>query len=409
MDEAIDHTSTVVLSANDLRKGMYVSYLDRPWLETSFPFKGFEIKTDGELKQLRTTCEYVFIDVDRGRQTDGYERFVESRTRQDLPQLQTVAGLAQWEITNTTEDEFPAASEAIASIRKCVIGLFSAATRDEPLDIDSLRAAVEPLRHSLERCPDSALYVIRTTDSGDYLYRHAVSCAVMGMILGRAMGLPAKVIEVLGVGCALLDIGKTRVPQELLNRPNTTALSSGEMAQLRQHVARSVELVSASSGLDRRLLEIIASHHERHEGHGYPEGLRGRDIPLTGRIAGMVDFFDAMISQRSYGRRATPNEAMRYIRQQRDKDFCAQLTDQFVQIFRLYPTGSLVEHSDGSVGRVIQQHPTALLAPRVQLILDANKERLNEYVTVDTSPIVDDAGAVCIHKCLPPGSYGIDG
>jgi hypothetical protein len=62
MDEAIDHTSTVVLSANDLRKGMYVSYLDRPWLETSFPFKGFEIKTDGELKQLRTTCEYVFID-----------------------------------------------------------------------------------------------------------------------------------------------------------------------------------------------------------------------------------------------------------------------------------------------------------------------------------------------------------
>ena len=409
MEEAIDHTSTVVLSADELRKGMYVSYLDRPWLETSFPFKGFEIKTDEELEQLQTTCEYVFIDADRGQQKDGYQRFVESRTKQGLAPVETVAGLARWEITSTTEDEFPAASEAIANLRRSVIGLFGAATRRESLDIDSLRAAAEPLRHSLERCPDSALYVIRTTDSGDYLYRHAVSCAVMGMILGRAVGLPDKVIEVLGVGCALLDIGKTRVAQELLNRPNSIALSSGEMAQLRQHVARSVELVSASSGLDRRLLEIIASHHERHEGHGYPEGLRGRDIPLTGRIAGMVDFFDAMISQRSYGRRATPNEAMRYIRQQRDKDFCAQLTDQFVRVFRLYPTGSLVEHSDGSVGRVIQQHPTALLAPRVQMILDANKERLHEFVTIDTSPVVDEAGAVCIHKCLKPGSYGIDG
>jgi len=229
------------------------------------------------------------------------------------------------------------------------------------------------------------------------------------MILGRAVGLPDKVIEVLGVGCALLDIGKTRVAQELLNRPSSIALSSAEMVQLRRHVAHSVELVSASPGSDSRLLEIIASHHERHDGRGYPEGLSDRDIPLTGRIAGMVDFFDAMISQRSYGRRATPNEAMRYIRQQRNKDFCAQLTDQFVQIFRLYPTGSLVEHSDGSVGRVIQQHPTALLAPRVQLIQDANKERLHEYVTIDTSRIVDEAGAVCIHKCLKPGSYGIDG
>ncbi|MDH3434971.1 MAG: DUF3391 domain-containing protein, partial [Gammaproteobacteria bacterium] len=248
MEKAIDHTSTVVLSSDELRKGMYVSYLDRPWLETSFPFKGFEIKTDKELEQLQTTCEYVFIDADRGQQKDGYQRYVESRTRQGQAPVETVAGLARWEITSTTEDEFPAASEAVAGLRRSVIGLFGAATRRESLDIDSLRAAAEPLRHSLERCPDSALYVIRTTDSGDYLYRHAVSCAVMGMILGRAVGLPDKVIEVLGVGCALLDIGKTRVAQELLNRPNSIALSSGEMVQLRRHVAHSIELVSASPG-----------------------------------------------------------------------------------------------------------------------------------------------------------------
>ena len=408
MEQAIDHTSTVVLNAEDVRKGMYVSYLDRPWLDTTFPFKGFEIKTDKELKQLRATCEYVFINAERGSQPDGYERFVEASTKRNRMSQPGVTRLAEWDVSTTTEDEFRQANSAVAAFRNAVIAAFGAATRQEALDIDGLREAAKPLRRSVERCPDAALFAIRMTDSGDYLYRHAVACAVMGLIMGRALGLPGDSPEHLAVGCALLDIGKTRVPAELLNSPNTIARSSGEMVQLRRHVKHSVELVSGCPISQKTLLPMIAAHHERHKGHGYPEGLQGEDIPLSGRIAGIVDFYDAMISQRAYGRRATPNEAMRYIRQQRGRDFCPLLTDQFLQVFRLYPTGALVELSDGTVGRVIQQNPKGLLTPRVHLILDHNKQRLHEFTTVDLSPIMAASDSLCISECLKPGAYSIE-
>ncbi len=403
MDEPIDHTSTVVLNSGELKKGMYVSYLDRPWLDTPFPFRGFEIQTDAELKQLRENCEYVFVQTERGSHRDGYERFNEGSIRNDG----SADGLAEWNVAVSTEDEFRAASAAVDRFRSAIIRVFTAAARRDALDIDGVREAAVPLRESVERCPDAALYAVRTCDDGDYLYRHAVACGVMAMILGRALGLPRKAPLNLAVGCALLDIGKTRVPQELLNRPNTVALTSGEMAQLRAHVRHSIDLVAGDPEARKTLNTMIAYHHERHNGNGYPEGYIGRDIPLPGRIAGIVDFFDAMISQRAYGRRATPNEAMRYIRQQRGTDFCPELVDQFRQVFRPYPTGSLVELNDGRVGRVIQQHPTGLLTPRVHIVLDGNKNRLQEFTTIDLSPAVGATDAPCIQKCLKPGTYGL--
>lgn len=409
MEEAIDFSTTIVLAAEDLKKGMYVSYLDRPWIETPFPFRGFEIQTDEELARLRENCEYVFIETERGNYPDGYERHMEATatTRRER-MLGDVAGLAEWQVRTETEQEYRSADRALSGLRKAVIRVLDGISRHSEPEIAGLRDAMEPLRESIERCPDAALYAIRLSDSGDYLYRHAVSCAVMGLVMGRALGLPGEAPVNLAVGCALLDIGKLRVPQELLNRPNTVALTSGEMVKLRKHVNHSVDLISHDPWARKHVKPIVAYHHERYDGSGYPEGLEGGEIPLPARVAGIVDFYDAMISHRTYGRRATPNEAMRYIRQRGGKDFCPLLVDQFVQVFRLYPTGSLVELSDGKVGRVIQQQPTGLISPRVQLILDANKQRLHEYKSVSLASSVGDADTLCITQCLKAGSYGIE-
>ena len=408
MQEAIDFGNTLVFASEDLKKGMYVSYLDRPWMDTPFPFRGFEIETDKELDLLRKNCEYVFIQTERGNFPDGYQRHMEETGRRRKDGKHSIPGLAQWQVTIETEQEYRVASSTVGELRKSLIRVFEAASREEKLDIDAIRAAVRPLRASIERCPDAALYAIRLSDAGDYLYRHAVACAVMGLVMGRALGLPEGALGNLAVACALLDIGKVRVPQELLNRPSTVALTSGEMVQLRKHVRHSVDLIASSPEAKRHLKPIIAYHHERYNGSGYPERLQGDEIPLGARIAGIVDFYDAMISHRAYGRRAMPNEAIRYIRQRRGKDFCPSLVEQFVQIFGLYPTGSLVELSDGRVGRVIQQHPKGLLTPRVQLLLDENKQRMDGYESVDLSTNIGIVDSLCVTRCLKVGSYDIE-
>lgn len=404
-----DHDSTILMSTQDLKKGMYVSYLDRPWVETPFPFSGFEIRSDRELQVLRETCEYVFIHAERGTHSDGYFRSMEKRLAAAEYDPVRAKGLTPWQVETSTEDEFPRAKAAIAQVRKAVIEFMSAAARDRTPDLDDLQEACRPLAESIERCPDAALFVVRTTESGDYLYRHAVGCAVMGTIMGRALGLPDRSRQDLAVGCAIFDVGKTRVSQELLNRPSAVSLTPAEMAELRRHVQYGVEIVSACRGASRPLVATVAGHHERHDCRGYPDRLGGRDITYAARIAGIIDLFDAMVNQRSYGRRATPHEAVCYVREQRDREFSAELTDQFVQIFRLFPTGSLVELTDDTVGRVIQQHPTALLTPRVHVILDRFKQRIADYRTIQMSSLAGDAGDVCIRKSLTPGSYGIDG
>ncbi len=404
--EKFDPSTTVILNPEELRVGMYVSYLDRPWIETDFPFRGFRVASEEDLQQLRESCEYVFVDTERSDDRTGYQEYFEKRARQtEQAPASAEPGETQYEDAHPTEQEFRSAKTAHAEFRSAVIRAFELARAGDLKNLSDLKKASEPLIASVERMPDALLYLVRTQASGDYLYRHAVACAVMCVALGREMGLPRGMLETLALGGALLDIGKTRTPSDLLNRTSALALTSGEIHQLRRHVAYSLEIISKADPENSQLLELVANHHERHNGSGYPGGLAGNSIPLLGRAAAVVDMFDAMISERSYGRRATPYEAMRYLKGQRDEDFDAGIINSFAMAFGYYPTGSLVELSDGRVGFVIQQNREAQLQPRVYIVMDAKGQRPQEFQVAD---LADRSLSLMVKKCLKAGSYGIE-
>lgn len=396
-----DGSKTLILSPRDLKKGMYVSYLDRPWTQAPFPFQGFKIETDAELEQLREVCDYVFVDSRRGSMS-AYESYNAVRGRTDAddtppPDEQAVE-------RPPTEREFPAAREAHEAFRKALISVYETASRGGSPSLAELDRATTKLIASVRRNPDALLYFVRTQTDGDYLFRHGVACAVMACTLGDALGLSSRSLQPLTMGCSLLDIGKTRVPAELLNRPSALELSPGELQQLRRHVERGAEILSHVTSEGSPITTVVMTHHERHDGKGYPRGIAGDRIPRFGKIASLVDTFDAMVSERVYGRRATPYEAMRYIKAQRGEAFDPKLVDVFQRAFGTYPTGSLVELSTGEVGFVIQQNPGARLQPRVYVMLDANKQRVPEFRVIDLG--VDKTN--CVEKGLKAGSYGFD-
>lgn len=405
--ENFDPTSTVILNPDELRLGMYVSYLDRPWADTTFPFKGFRIDSEKDLKQLRETCEYVFVDPQRGVSRGGYEDYFEKKahTAKFERPIEVLLEQKEYVDAHPTEQEFRAAKAAHAGFRDAVVKTYEMARAGGLQDLSLIKKARGPLIESVERMPDALLYLVRTQPSGDYLYRHAVACAVLCAAMGRYMGFPRGMLETLALGGALLDIGKTRTPSELLNRPSALALTSGELHQLRRHVEYSLEVISNADSDNSQLLELVGAHHERHNGSGYPFGLAGNSIPMLGRIAAIIDMFDAMISERSYGRRATAYEAMRYLKSQRDVDFDGTLVNEFALAFGYYPTGSLVELATGEVGFVIQQNREAQIQPRIYIVMDAKGRRPQEFLTVDLSK--QKKGSM-IKKCLKAGSYGID-
>jgi HD-GYP domain-containing protein (c-di-GMP phosphodiesterase class II) len=117
-------------------------------------------------------------------------------------------------------------------------------------------------------------------------------------VLGRHLGFKRHQINKLALGCALVDIGKVTISRELLTKPG--GLTAAEWNTMHDHVDAGLAILQQSNITDRDVIAMVATHHERIDGSGYPNGLLGKDIPVYGQIAGIIDTYDAMITERPY-------------------------------------------------------------------------------------------------------------
>jgi HD-GYP domain-containing protein (c-di-GMP phosphodiesterase class II) len=177
-------------------------------------------------------------------------------------------------------------------------------------------------------------------------------------------------------------------------------------------VDHGIELLRAAPNVDNRVVTMIATHHERFDGSGYPHKLKGDEIPLVGRIAGIVDCYDAMISERSYARPKSAYDAVRELKSLGGIAFPAELVELFIQAVGVFPTGTVVELNTGDVGIVIGQNRFRRLRPEVMLILDAHKRVRDEFTTIDLLTCDENTGkaepTLWITRGLERGAYGID-
>jgi HD-GYP domain-containing protein (c-di-GMP phosphodiesterase class II) len=158
------------------------------------------------------------------------------------------------------------------------------------------------------------------------------------------------------------------------------------------------------------VINMVAHHHERHNGTGYPEGLAGEKIPVFARIAAIVDCYDAITSHRSYARAVTPSAAIKMLYDWRDVDFQAELVEEFIQAVGIYPAGTLIELSSGEVAVVVAEYRTRRLRPQVMVLLDAEHQPLAEVKMIDllSQTHTEDGEPLDIVTSLEPEAYGID-
>ena len=187
-------------------------------------------------------------------------------------------------------------------------------------------------------------------------------------------------------------------------------LTEEETREMRHHVAHGLHLVKKSGIINQDVLDMVAFHHERYDGSGYPRGLRGDEIPAFARIAAIVDTYDAITSKRAYAEARAPADAIKVLYEARDKEFQAELVEAFIQAVGIYPAGTIVELSSGEVGIVVAESRTRRLLPKVILVLDRKKEAYPKPKLVD---LQDTQGhyrgvPISIAKSLEPGAHGID-
>jgi HD-GYP domain-containing protein (c-di-GMP phosphodiesterase class II) len=170
----------------------------------------------------------------------------------------------------------------------------------------------------------------------------------------------------------------------------------------------SLSILRGMDGITPTIMELVKHHHERFDGSGY-SGLKGTGIPLSARIAGVVDTYDALVSFRPYAGERSPHEAVRYLYGLRGTLFAPEVIEKFMQMVGAFPTGSVVELNTGAVGVVLAQNQQKL-RPRLALVLDPDKRRMESPAVVDMmyDKPWDDSAQFWIDRCLQNGAYGVD-
>ena len=411
--------NTLKIYTNELDIGMFVSGLDRPWLETPFVTQGFYIESPRDIDRLREYCEYVLVDNRRSRRAGGaigrkrpprpaQERRLDGRPRIPVERIFEGRPIKPYEDDSDWEDEHPRAQEALDTLVEDIEEIFEHVSDGGKLNVIRLKKSVEPIVDSISRNPDALLWVARLKKHDEYTYQHSLGAAIWSVSLGRQLGLPRHDLRSLAMGCLLMDVGKLRVDPKLLQADRELTLE--EMAQMYSHVSYGLEIIQESGIINQDVIDMVAYHHERYDGSGYPDGLTQDNIPSFARIAAIVDTYDAITSNRSYAAAVSPSEAIRLLYQSRDADFQAELVEAFIQAVGIYPAGTLVELSSGEVGVVVAEYRSRRLRPKVMVLLDADKKTLSEsrMVNLQDESYSEGPPLLTIAGSLEPGAYGID-
>ena len=429
------------IESASLKVGMYVAQLDRPWLETPFLFQGFEIRQKSEIETLRNHCKHVYIEIAKSSvPAEKIEKLLSAKSSPselifDPPTLSTaskpsfkyrvlrtlskldpsgnssrrVDGVSRYKVRTSIKKEIPRAKDAHDTALAAIDDVLDRVREGRTIDVDQVREAVKPLINSVLRNPGAMTYFILLKKRDTYAYNHSIASCVWAAVLGRHLGFDRPALDTIALGAMLLDIGKARVSEELLRKEES--LTESETIEIRKHVEIGLEITKETPGMSQDVLDMIASHHERLDGSGYPHGLSGTDIPVYGRIAGLIDCYDAMTSNRPYAKAKSSYQAIRELNSLADVHFQKELVEQFVQALGMFPAGSIVELNSGEIGIVIEQNRVRRLRPKIMVILDANREPVKKHRTMDLREVsadIRDKDSRWILIGHEPGAFGID-
>jgi HD-GYP domain-containing protein (c-di-GMP phosphodiesterase class II) len=219
---------------------------------------------------------------------------------------------------------------------------------------------------------------IRTHD--DYTFAHSVNVCSFAILVGISMGLNNLALREMGVGALMHDLGKTLIPQEVLNKPGKLTEEEYEMVKLHAfdgfNILKHQEIGLLSA-------HISLQHHERFDGTGYPRGLAGEDIHPYARIVAVADVYDAMVSDRIYRPRFLPHDAAQWLTAQSDRLFARDVVRAFLQRVVFYPVGTMVRLSNGVVGVVVDVNQPMTTRPVVRVLYDASNQEVGEAYEID--------------------------
>jgi putative nucleotidyltransferase with HDIG domain len=362
------------IAVQQLRAGMYVSDFNAGWLEHPFALNRMKVDGDEQLAKIHASgIRELFIDTSYGLDVSdaptreeaavSIERELEQFAQREKPKTQ--------ERQVSLADELGRAKNAFSETTKIIRGVMDDVRLGRQIEIESSRAVVEKIATSVMRNNNAMMAMRRLKHLDDYTFLHSANVCAMMASFCHSMGMDVATIHDVALGSLLHDIGKMRINLALLNKPGK--LSEEEFRHVKSHVVLGSDLLRQMTGIPKIAFDPVELHHERFDGSGYPHGLKEKEISQVGRMSAIIDVYDAITTNRCYGRLLSPADGIRKLFEWSKFHFDPELVQIFVRSIGIYPVGTLVRLESGRLGIVIEQRPNNLLAPVVRVIFDIKR------------------------------------
>ena len=306
------------------------------------------------------------------------------------------------------EEELPRARQAFHQGEQVLNSVVADIRGGKLPQLAEIGDAVGGMVDSMLDNPDALMWVARLREEDLTTYNHGIKVALYLVALGRHLGFPKRELGYLGQIGMLADIGKTRIPRAILEKPGM--LTPEEYETVKQHVRLGLEVFASGPKLPEPVMLGIAQHHERINGSGYPKGLEGAKISVYGKMAAIADSFAALITPRAYANAAAPQDALMNLYEWTGTSFHEPMVEQFVQAVGVFPVGSLVELNSGEIGVVVAHNRIRRLEPKVLMLSTPDKTPLPQPVERDLHQEARKRGSgskpLRIIRGLQAGAYG---
>lgn len=374
------------IKVDRLKPGMYIHDLNCSWMVHPFFGSSLNVKNESTIEKiLKFGIREVYIDTDKGLDVEG--AVIEEVAKDKNEELNICE--EPEEISGADEINFdiirpvPVGQEILKAktIREDALLTVQKAMADiksgNKIDKGAVIHTVDDILVSILRNKNalSGLGMLRKTD--EYLYNHSINVCTLMVSFGKSLGFDSHLLREIGVGSLLHDIGTMRIPSAILNKKS--ALSDEEYSEIKKHVEYGRKILEETEGVTETSITTAYHHHERLDGSGYPNGLKGDKISYAGQAIAIIDVYDALTTKKCYRRKIPPTQALEMIYEWSSTQFNRELVQKFIRCIGIYPVGALVRLKSGLIGVVVNHSEENLLQPVVRVIYNKKAER---YVSV---------------------------
>lgn len=364
------------INIDQLLPGMYVVDLHTRWFDHSLWQSKFKVRDEAHIWRIKEEgISEISIDTAKGIDLPPTPI---ARINEVGAKLKSLAEIraAIPPPTVSLGEERRRAARLLLEASDTVSGLMLAAKAGNNVDAAHLEPIIGKMIASVGRNPDALVPLARLKRIDAYATEHAVATAGLIIAFGRHQGLPEPEIEKLALGTMVKDIGHASLDARLIAKQGM--LSKAEFSVMQSHVEEGLAVLDATTRLSETSVAVVLEHHERYNGCGYPYRMAGDEISMAGRMAAIVDTYDAMTSDRPYRAAMSPSHALRQLYDEAGFQYDPELVTAFVKTVGIYPVGTLVLLESGHLAVVGQLHADNMLTPTVRVIYHTGRQ---QYVT----------------------------